>query len=342
MNCELLLIGGKGGTNVGESLSKAASQLDHSHQFLDHGQAYQAPRWLRKLNWYFCERRPTRLFEFSQTVLAVCVSSPPRYLITTGLSPVNAEALNKIGSLGVIRFNFLTDDPWNKEHYAPWFMKTLLSYDVVFTPRRSNINDLFMLGCKNVAYLPFGYDPDYFYAAAEAHKEEQAVELIFVGGADSDRVPYIAALQQTGIRIALYGSYWERFKETRQLTLGQAGPGEIRRATAAAKIALCLVRRANRDGHVMRSFEIPAIGTCMLAEDTAEHREIFGEEGQATLYFLTIPEMLQKARWLLEHQPERERMARVAHRLITTGRHTYCDRLSTMLDLAKANQCDSR
>lgn len=338
MNYDLLLIGGKGGTNVGESLSTAASQLGHSHQFLDHNQAYQAPCWLRKLNWYFCERKPTRLFEFSQKVLALCARSPPRYLITTGLSPVSAEALDAIGSLGVKRMNFLTDDPWNKAHYATWFQKALPLYDVVFTPRRSNIVDLVALDCKKVIYLPFGYDPDYFYTEADTSKVELPTDMIFVGGADTDRVPYIVALQQAGIRLALYGNYWERFKETRYLTSGQAGPDQIRRATATAKIALCLVRRANRDGHVMRSFEIPAIGTCMLTEDTAEHRDIFGEEGQATLYFVTIPEMLQKLRWLLDHQSERERMASAAHCLIVHGKHTYRDRLLTMLEMGKINE----
>ena len=53
----------------------------------------------------------------------------------------------------------------------------------------------------------------------------------------------------------------------------------------AAKVNLCLVRRAKRDGHVMRSFEIAAVGGCMLAQDTDEHREIFGPEGEAVRLF---------------------------------------------------------
>jgi hypothetical protein len=47
----------------------------------------------------------------------------------------------------------------------------------------------------------------------------------------------------------------------------------------------CPVRRASRDGHIMRSFEIAAVGGCMLAQDIDEHREIFGSEGEAVVYF---------------------------------------------------------
>jgi hypothetical protein len=74
-----------------------------------------------------------------------------------------------------------------------------------------------------------------------------------------------------GSPVLLAGAYWDRYPAFRAYALG------IKRAlTAAAKVNLCLVRRANRDGHVMRSFEIAAIGGCMLAQDTDEHRDIFG------------------------------------------------------------------
>ena len=76
---------------------------------------------------------------------------------------------------------------------------------------------------------------------------------------------------------------------------------------------------------------MPAIGGCMLTEDTVEHREIFGEDGQAVVYFQTQDEMVEKLRWLLSHDDERHRLADTAHRLITSGKHTYSDRLEAML-----------
>ena len=86
----------------------------------------------------------------------------------------------------------------------------------------------------------------------------------------------------------------------------------------------------------MRTFEVPAVGAALLMENTDEHRDLFGPEGQAALYFDHIPEMTEKARWLLDHDEERKRMAEAARRIVIEGAHTYHDRLRQMLSLAGA------
>jgi spore maturation protein CgeB len=81
----------------------------------------------------------------------------------------------------------------------------------------------------------------------------------------------------------------------------------------------------------MRSYEVPAMGACMLLEDTPEHRAIFGEDGAAVVYFDSTDGLLDRVRWLLAHEPERRRLAEAAHRLIVDGHNTYADRLTAML-----------
>ena len=112
-----------------------------------------------------------------------------------------------------------------------------------------------------------------------------------------------------GPPVAVAGGYWERYPAFRAYALGTKPPEIIRALTAAAKVNLCLVRRANRDGHVMRSFEIAATGGCMLAQDTDEHREIFGPEGEAVVYFRDAKEAAERARALLCNSSERKRLA---------------------------------
>ena len=81
----------------------------------------------------------------------------------------------------------------------------------------------------------------------------------------------------------------------------------------------------------MRSFEIPAIGGFMLAEDTQDHRGLFGPEGQCVLYFASPAEAIEKVSWALENPVERQRMAKAAHERIVKGNNTYRDRLEQML-----------
>ena len=152
------------------------------------------------------------------------------------------------------------------------------------------------------------------------------VELIVTGGA------VLVALIHAGFQVALYGGYWERYPQTAGSARGHADAQTLRKAVSAAKVSLCLVRRANRDGNVMRTFELPAMGACMLTEDTEEHREIFGDDGEAVSFFRTREEMVVKLRHLLAHNGERSRLKEAAHRVVTKGHNTYRDRLEAMLE----------
>jgi spore maturation protein CgeB len=139
-----------------------------------------------------------------------------------------------------------------------------------------------------------------------------------------------------GPPVTVVGGYWERYAAFRARALGIKPPEIVRALTAAARVNLCLVRRANRDGHVMRSFEIAAAGGCMIAEDTHEHREIFGPEGEATVYFRNAEEAVERTRALLCSSSERRRLAAGLHRRIVSGAHTYANRLATMLEIASS------
>jgi hypothetical protein len=330
----LVLVGNPGVTHVGAHLHYAAKNLGFRAIFVDVNEAFTGSVWWRKLNWWGRGHRPPRLRQFSTHLVQLCREIRPTWLLATGLSPLTAPVLEEIGQLQVVRLNYLTDDPWNPAHRAPWLMKALPLYDHLFSPRRANLPDLKALGCQRVSYLPFAYAPEIHFPDSHplSEKEErEAADVVFVGGADRDRVPLLTALLRAGFRVELYGAYWERFLETRANTWGEADPQTLRRVLGQAKVVLCLVRRANRDGHAMRTFEVAAIGACMLTEDTLEHREIFGEEGVAVVYFQTIAEMITKLQWLLTHDEERRRLARAAHHLIVQGRNTYTDRLTEML-----------
>src|SRR5262249_42639320 len=138
-----------------------------------------------------------------------------------------------------------------------------------------------------------------------------------------------------GPAVAVAGGYWERYPAFRAYALGTKPPEVIRALTAAAKVNLCLIRRANRDGHVMRSFEIAASGGSMLAEGTEEHRAIFGGDGESVHYFRTPKQAAMLARLLIDHPAERKRLASSVRDRVSRGAHTYRDRLCTMLRYAR-------
>jgi spore maturation protein CgeB len=221
---------------------------------------------------------------------------------------------------------------------AGWHLRALPEYDTVFTPRRANIGDLRALGCRDVRYLPFGYD-ETLCRPPERPLDGARPDVLFVGGADPDRVEFMAEFIRVGPRVTLVGSYWERYGATRDFTLGQKPPEEVAALTAAAKVNLCLVRRANRDGHVMRSYEMAAIGACMLVEDTEEHRDIFGPDGEAVTYFRSPGEAAQQSRALLADDFGRAQFIQHARDRICNANHTYRHRLSDMTNSVGQKKC---
>lgn len=333
MDGRLVLVGNQDTIHIGSHLAAGAKALGLDARFCDVRRAFAGPAWLSRINWHFAGHRPNRLRSFSEEVLRVCRRERPKWMLSTGLAPVDLPALTAIGKLGIKRLNYLTDDPWNASHKAEYFLKALRAYDHVFSARQSNIAELKGAGCRDVSYLPFGYNPELHFPQRPGGDEASKFECdaAFIGGADRDRVRCVYPLIRAGLKVALYGSYWGSFRRTRPFDRGHIGPEAMRKAISASKIVLCLVRRANRDGNSMRTFEIPASGGCMLVEDTAEHRQIFGSDGENALYFKNADEMVRKAKHLLADERERSRLARAAHELIINGAHTYKDRLITML-----------
>jgi spore maturation protein CgeB len=329
----LLIVGNDGGTNIGASLLRAARSLALPVELVDARAAYDAPRALARFNWWMRGRRPTRLRAFSGGLIARWRTGRDAAVIATGLAPIEARALDEARRQGIPTSVYLTDDPWNPAFKSQWFLEALPLYDRVFTPRRSNMSDLVRHGCSSVEYLPFGFDPELFFPdpPPPAERSSYASDVFFAGGADSERQPFLSALLSAGFDVALYGDYWERFAPTRQVTRGHGTPKQLRHAIAAAKVCLGLVRRANRDGHAMRSIEVPAAGGCFLVERTSEHEELFGPAGDAVVYFDNLDHMVAETRRLLDDAPRRARLAARAHAIVEHGHFTYRDRLLSLL-----------
>ncbi|OYU12437.1 MAG: hypothetical protein CFE38_08195 [Comamonadaceae bacterium PBBC1] len=332
----LLIVGNRGGTNVAESLARSATHLNLAFTFADARDAQSSFRLVNAFCWRFSDRRFARMRAFGVNLIKAAKRDRPTYLLTTGLCPVSTDVLHEMRKLGVVCLHFSTDDPWNSGQRAEWFLRTLSLYDIVFTPRTANMAQFIALGCEQVRYLPFGYDEFIFSLPIVRTKEHAASDVLFVGGADRDRVDFVETLLEDKIPISLVGGYWDRYPSVKAHALGHKTPDELSTLTRSAKVNLCLVRRANRDGHVMRTFEIAALGGCMLVEDTAEHRDIFGLDGECVHYFNGPQQAAAKIRLLLNDQVVRKRLAQAVSERVTAGGHTYTHRLQSMLQAAQS------
>ena len=331
----LLILGNPSEHHVGAHLLAAARQLGVAAEILDLRKAWGANRWVNRFYFHVLGHRPSRLGPFDAGVLAACQEFQPQLLLVTGISPPRAVTLRQIGALGIRRVNFLTDDPWNPRNGAGYFWKSLPHYEVIYSPRRANLKDLENHGCRRVSYLPFAYNPEVHFPEppdTAAERERFGCDVAIVGGGDEDRIPIALALARAGFKLNLYGGYWDQHPELRPCWKGFVHGRELRMAVSGTTVNIGMVRQANRDGNAMRSLEFPAMGACLVAVDTAEHRELFGGEGDCVEYYSSIEEMRKKVRVLCD-QPERARLLgqRLHARICQENRHTYADRLSSVL-----------
>ena len=328
----LVIVGYSGGTHVAQSLFRAATDTRIDAALCGAEVAWSSIRILNALSWRLREKRPPFDAQLEQRLLEHVGRMEPATVITTGLVPVLKKTIVACRNLGARCLHFSTDDPWNYALRAKWHLDALESYDIVFTPRRQNIDDLLRLPCRDVRYLPFAYDP-HLLSPVDLQATME-IDALFVGGADADRVSFFRRYLAAGGPVKLVGGYWGRYREMRAVTLGILSPGMVAALTRSAKVNLILVRQANRDGHVMRSFEAAALGGCLLVEWTDEHQRIFGPEGETVRFFRSPEDAAAICQKILTNSSERSRLSAAVKARIAGGRNTYRDRLDAMLQCA--------
>lgn len=330
-----VIVGDGSQGHIGAHLLAGAEEAGVDATLIDMRQSWSKNQLLNRISHRLLRKRPPYLRAYSQQVVAACEQLRPDVLITTGIAPVSNEALEEIGRMGIPRVNYLTDDPWNRANGAGFFWRSLAQYDAVFTPRRSNLDDLRRHGCRNVEYMCFAYNPEQHFSEPFASEEERrrfACEVAFVGGADETRRTLVAELLRAGVAMKLYGGYWDRFPETRPHYGGIVFGRDLRLAVAGGLVNLCMGRAANRDGHAMRSFELPAMGACLIVEDTREHRELYGAEGTCVYYYNGAEDIVRHVHSLRQDPAQALRCARAVQARIRTETNTYSARLRAMLD----------
>jgi spore maturation protein CgeB len=266
---------------------------------------------------------------------------PDLVLIGKGayFAPTTLEEIKR--TTGARLINWASDDPFNPASSSRAVLESIPLYDLYVCTKRAVMDDVARAGCPRVAYLRFGYKPAIHFPESAASAAERAsfdCDVMFAGGGDSDRAPYFEELIRAipGVRLNLFGGYWNRFPALRSYWRGSVRGREFRLAIGGAKIAVNLVRRSNRDDHVMRTFEVPACGGFMLAERTDAHAEIFAEDREA-VFFNSPQEMAAQVRTWLARDEERRQIAQAGRLKVTCGRNTYADRLHDILELARTH-----
>ncbi|MBZ5558471.1 MAG: glycosyltransferase [Acidobacteriia bacterium] len=205
----------------------------------------------------------------------------------------------------VVHYN--TDDVFAPRHHFWLHRLGLKACDLFLTTNRFNIKEIRRRYGVRAMRVGMGYDREIHIPAAPV-ADTETPSLVFVGHWQPQTEAYITALRSAGLPVRVWGAQWHKARDRGLRAVTPLGSNLYVRTIAQAAIALCMLSHSNRNESTGRSFEIPAIGTFMLAERTHEHEFLY-RDGVGAALFSNEQELLEKSRYYLNHFDERREIA---------------------------------
>ncbi len=173
--------------------------------------------------------------------------------------------------------------------------------------------------------IQFSYDPAVHFPPPSGWSDSDRTRaLSFIGTPYDQRAQFLRTLAESyKLPLVISGDRWEKAYPpevlAKYVVSGSLKEAEYRRGIWQSKINLAFVTRSNEDDVAHKAFEITACGAFLLALRTPGHRAAFEEDREA-VFFSTVEECAEKARYYLDHAVEREAIAqRGRERAVASG-----------------------
>jgi spore maturation protein CgeB len=355
---KILFLGDIGVGQTSRMRMHALERLGHTVCGVNTNAAWQRAPWLQRQ----VQRRLQRGAipdGINRAVIAQARQFLPDLVWAEKQEYLRPETLDELRRLGARLVHF-TPDPY---FYVQWKRTRLMdraigAFDVLVYCKSYEKREYEALG-KPLIYMPLGF-------CDEVHRPLPSAEarwncaVGFVGGWEPRRERFLHAAAEAKIEIKIWGNYWaflrdgrwtlRRYIVLRQLAgrtkegvrihrdalLGNAWQGneiyadDYARALTGAKIGVGFLRTVWPDQHTTRTFEIPACGSMLLADRTAEHREFFAE-GKEADFFGSEGEFVDKVKFYCDNEPARARIAQAGYQRCLDGQYAYVHRLKAVL-----------
>ena len=249
--------------------------------------------------------------------------------------PETLHYIKKVSPHSIV-VSFSPDNMALRHNQTQQYLNCIPLYDYIVTNKSYIIVDLKKLGAKHVLFVNNSYEDSFHYPRELSALDIQELggDVGFIGAWEKERCESICYLADHGIKVRVFGvGKWADYKnyspnlgiEERQL-LGD----DYCKSLQAFKISLCFLRKMNFDRQTTRSVEIPACGGFMLAERTEEHLSMF-KEGKEAAFFSSNIELLEKCRYFLNHEEERNLIAKNGFKICRENGYSNIETLRKVL-----------
>ena len=255
-------------------------------------------------------------------------------------------------------FNWFADDHFRfcnfSKYYAPLF-------SWVSTTDSEAIEKYNKINCKNVIKTQWACN----HSSYKPYNLEKIYDVSFIGQPHSERRNVVDLIKRTGISVECRGNGWKRgrisqdemikmFSQSKiNLNLTKSSSGNSFRSIVSIFLKKELtgqIRITNprhwsgnfqsilakkRDQVKGRNFEIPGSGGFLLTSN-ADNLSDYYRDGKEIIIYKNNDEMIEKIKYYLEHDKEREAVARAGHKR-TLQEHTYEKRFNDIFKIMGLN-----
>ena len=261
--------------------------------------------------------------------LAATGRTPDILLAQTWAGYVNPKVLGEIrDEYGTLIINIAMDDRhqyWGRKVNGEWRgTYGLIPYlDLALTAAPECVEWYQKEGCPAL-FFPEASDPDIFHPMPELPKLH---EVCFVGSRYGIREKIVTGLRKAGVQVAAYGAGWEG---------GRLDTQDVPRLFAQSKIVLGVGTIGYCEDFYalkMRDFDGPMSGSCYVTHDNPDLRLVY-KVGEEVVTYRSVGDCIEKVRWYLSHEDERERVAQAGRERALIG-HTWEKRFNDLFDVLR-------
>lgn len=266
----------------------------------------------RRIRWKL--RFPIDVNRENESLIAAILEHKPQIALIDNSKVIKRSTIEKARSLGVSSLVYYSPDDIVAPHNLSLPLKHSLSHwDVVCTTKTFNIPELKELGVERPVLVGKAFDPELHrpWLPEDVGAEFERFDAAFIGTYERERCASINALAESGVSVVVYGSDkggWKRQLLHRSIELRQSVfDQDYVQSWHTGKVALCFLRKINRDLITQRTMEIAAIGRPMVAERTEEHDQHF-LHGKEYLGFRDDSELVESVHFLLANDGSRRNL----------------------------------
>ena len=238
---------------------------------------------------------------------------------------------------------YANDNPFsNKAAWGLWqnFLRSLPLFDIHFAYRQSNLTDFKNHGAQQVHLLRSYFIPEEDHPVPyEEIPEHFKCDVVFAGHyEDDERVDLLESICEAGFSLNLFGGGWNKALQSlksgsplrTKFPISPAVGSDYRFAICGAKVALCILSSLNKDTYTRRCFQIPAMKTAMLSQQTDDLISLFAPNLEA-VFFRNREELLEKLRLLVTNEKFRLSVANSGYHKVYSAGHDVKSRMSIWL-----------